>query len=162
MGAYTPSYKPGLTMGWSALRLCTVAALAWLAAPAAQAASVQAMFERYGLIGTWAFDCSQPASQQNPYIFYRVIDADHVARDTMNSPTNRVNASIADFLIESNPNEVVIVVKTERGSTNLTVRLERKRMRTFQSTRDTGEKVIVNGRFNGRDTETLWYSKCGS
>ena len=35
-------------------------------------------------------------------------------------------------------------------------------MRTFQSTRDTGEKVIVNGRFNGRDTETLWYSKCGS
>ena len=149
-------------MGWSALRLCAVAALAWLAAPAVQAASVQAMFERYGLIGTWAFDCSQPASQQNPYIFYRVIDADHVARDTMNSPTNRVNASIADFLIESNPNEVVIVVKTERGSTNLTVRLERKRMRTFQSTRDTGEKVIVNGRFNGRDTETLWYSKCGS
>ena len=123
---------------------------------------MQAMFERYGLIGTWAFDCSQPASQQNPYIFYRVIDGDHVARDTMNSPTNRVNASIADFLIESNPNEVVIVVKTERGSTNLTVRLERKRMRTFQSTRDTGEKVIVNGRFNGRDTETLWYSKCGS
>ena len=114
------------------------------------------------VLHTWAFDCSQPASQQNPYIFYRVIDADHVARDTMNSPTNRVNASIADFLIESNPNEVVIVVKTERGSTNLTVRLERKRMRTFQSTRDTGEKVIVNGRFNGRDTETLWYSKCGS
>ena len=50
MGAYTPSYKPGLTMGWSALRLCAVAALAWLAAPAAQAASVQAMFERYGVI----------------------------------------------------------------------------------------------------------------
>ena len=62
----------------------------------------------------------------------------------MNSPTNRINVSVADFLIESNPNEVVIGVKTERGRTNLTVRLERKRMRTFQSTRDSGEKVIVN------------------
>ena len=160
MGAYTPSYKPGLTMGWSALRLCAVAALAWLAAPAAQAASVQAMFERYGLIGTWAFDCSQPASEQNPYIFYRLLDADHVGRDTMNSPTNRTNASVADFLIESNPNEVVISVKTERGRTNLTVRIERKRIRTFQSTRDSGEKVIVNGRFIERNTETLWFNKC--
>ena len=73
----------------------------------------------------------------------------------------RINASVADFLIESNPNEVVIGVKTERGRTNLTVRLERKRMRTFQSTRDSGEKVIVNGRFIERNAETLWYSKCG-
>jgi hypothetical protein len=40
--------------------------------------------------------------------------------------------------------------------------MDRKRMRTFQSTRDSGEKVIVNGRFTARDAETLWYSKCGS
>jgi len=148
-------------MGFSASRMCAVIALVAFAAPAAKAASVKELFERYGLIGTWAFDCSQPASEQNPYIFYRLLDADHVARDTMNSPTNRINVSVADFLIESNPNEVVIGVKTERGRTNLTVRLERKRMRTFQSTRDSGEKVIVNGRFIERNAETLWYSKCG-
>ena len=148
-------------MGHHMLRMFVFAALAVTAAGAAQAASVQAMFERYGLIGTWAFDCSQPASEQNPYIFYRVLDPDHVARDTMNSPTNRFNVSVADFLVESNPHEVVIMVKTERWRTNLTVRLERKRMRTFQSTRDSGEKVIVNGRFTERNTETLWYTKCG-
>ena len=112
-------------MGFSASRICAVIALVAFAAPAAKAASVKELFERYGLIGTWAFDCSQPASEQNPYIFYRLLDADHVARDTMNSPTNRINVSVADFLIESNPNEVVIGVKTERGRTNLTVRLER-------------------------------------
>jgi opacity protein-like surface antigen len=148
-------------MGHYVLRIFALAMLAMTAAGAAQAASVQALFERYGLIGTWAFDCAQPASEQNPYIFYRVLDPEHVARDTMSSPTNRANVSVADFLVESNPNEVVIMVKTERWRTNLTVRLERKRMRTFQSTRDSGEKVIVNGRFTERNTETLWYSKCG-
>jgi len=144
------------------LRICAVVgAVANLAPmPRAQATSVQAMFENYGLIGAWAFDCRQPASEQNPYIFYRVVDPEHVARETQNGLGGRVLAGIADFLVESNPNEVVILVKTERGRSNLTVRLERKRMRTFQSTRDTGEKVIVNGRFAGRELETLWYSKC--
>jgi hypothetical protein len=145
-----------------ALRLVSGVVAAFFAGAGAHAASLQQLFERYGLIGTWAFDCKQPASEQNPYIFYRVLDSEHVARDTMNSPTNRINASVAEFLVESNPNEVVIVVKTEQGTTNLTVRMERKRMRTFQSTRDSGEKVIVNGRFTARDAETLWYSKCGS
>jgi hypothetical protein len=147
-------------MGLFAFRIFVLAALVVFAAPAAKAASVQELFERYGLIGTWGFDCSQPPSVQNPYVFYRLLDAEHVARDTMNSPTNRINASVADFLIESNPNEVVISVKTERGRTNLTVRIERKRIRTFQSTRDSGEKVIVNGRFIERNTETLWFNKC--
>jgi hypothetical protein len=149
-------------MGFCAFRICALIALVVSAAPAAKAASVKDLFDRYGLIGTWAFDCSQPTSEQNPYIFYRQLDSDHVARDTMNSPTNRINASVADFLVESNPNEVVIGVKTARGRTNLTVRIERKRIRTFQSTRDNGERVIVNGRFIERNTETLWYSKCGS
>jgi hypothetical protein len=149
-------------MGFLAFRIFVLAALVVFAAPAAKAASVKQLFERYGLIGTWAFDCSQPASAQNPYIFYRLLDDEHVARDTMNSPTNRINASVADFLVESNPNEVVMGVKTERGRTNLTVRLERKRIRTFQSTRDSGERVIVNGRFIERNTETLWYNKCES
>jgi opacity protein-like surface antigen len=149
-------------MGFVALRICVLAALVMSAAPAANAASVKDLFERYGLIGTWAFDCSQPASEQNPYLFYRLVDAEHVARDTMNSPTNRVNASVADFLVESNPNEVVMGVKTARGRTNLTVRIERKRIRTFQSTRDNGEKVVVNGRFLDRNTETLWFNKCSS
>jgi hypothetical protein len=149
-------------MGHAVSRICIVVALYVMAAAAAQAASLQALFERYGMVGTWAFNCSQPASEQNPYIFYRVVDPEHVARDTQNSPTNRINVSVAEFLVESNPNEVVIVVKTEQGRTNLTVRLDRKRMRTFQSTRDSGEKVIVNGRFTANDAETLWYSKCGS
>jgi hypothetical protein len=149
-------------MGHLVSRICIVIALYLMAAAGAEAASVQALFERYGMVGTWAFNCAQPASEQNPYIYYRVVDPEHVARDTQNNPANRTNASVAEFLVESNPNEVVIVVKTERGRTNLTVRLERKRMRTFQSTRDSGEKVIVNGHFTVNDVETLWYSKCGS
>jgi hypothetical protein len=157
-----PSFEPGNRWGYVVPRICIVVALCVIAAAGAQAASVQALFERYGMIGTWAFNCSQSASEQNPYIFYRVVDPEHVARDTQNNPTDRINASVAEFLVESNPNEVVIVVKTEQGRTNLTVRFERKRMRTFQSTRDSGQKVIVNGRFTANDAETLWYSKCGS
>ena len=38
-----------------------------LAAGAAQAASVKEVFEKHGLLGTWAWDCSKPASRSNYY-----------------------------------------------------------------------------------------------
>jgi hypothetical protein len=154
-------YVAQLRAAGRAISVCVPLVLGFNSA-SAQAATLQAMFERHGLIGTWAFDCRQPASEQNPYVVYRVVDPEHVARETQNSATSRLTAGVADLLVESNPNEVVIVIKTERGRTNLTVRFERKRMRTFQSTRDSGEKVIVNGWFTARDIETLWYSKCSA
>jgi len=45
-----------------------------LAAPVALAqTSVQAMFEKHKLLGTFAWDCSKPANKDNLYFVHRVL-----------------------------------------------------------------------------------------
>jgi hypothetical protein len=51
--------------------------------------SVKAIFEKYNLLGTFAWDCSKPASKDNFYYVHRLLDADHVQRDQMSGPTQR-------------------------------------------------------------------------
>jgi len=45
---------------------------ALMAAGAAQATPVQEAMTAFGLIGTWASDCSQPPSERDEYTHYRI------------------------------------------------------------------------------------------
>jgi hypothetical protein len=59
-----------------------VAAVAMPAAmPAAQAASIDALFQQFGLFGTWAPDCGQPASPANPHVSITTPSAGLVLED---------------------------------------------------------------------------------
>lgn len=52
------------------MRIATVMVIAFAAAlqTAAQAAPVEALFQQFGLFGTWASDCGRPASVDNPHV----------------------------------------------------------------------------------------------
>jgi hypothetical protein len=66
------------------MTILRVAALGMgLSAPAAQGqdTAVKTVVEKYKLLGTFAQDCAQPASQTNWYFVHRAIDDDHVQRD---------------------------------------------------------------------------------
>ena len=73
----------------------------------AQAASVKETFESYNLLGTFAWDCGKPASKQNHFFVHRAIDANHVQRDMMDSPTARGFLVIVDKATPSKPNSTV-------------------------------------------------------
>jgi hypothetical protein len=73
----------------------TLAAIASVAS-AAQAASVKEIFEKYGLLGNFAWDCSKPPSPDNWYYVNRLIDADHVQRHLMTGPTTRQWVAVFD------------------------------------------------------------------
>src|SRR5262245_4637727 len=63
---------------------------AFLAVPsAAQTASVKTVFEKHNLLGTFAWDCSKPASKANYYYVHRAVDGGQVQRDLMSGPTTR-------------------------------------------------------------------------
>src|SRR5213594_348040 len=62
----------------------------------AQGGSVKALFEKYNLIGTFAWDCSKPPSRDNQYFINRVVDADHVQRDLMSGPSTRHSIAMID------------------------------------------------------------------
>jgi hypothetical protein len=131
------------------------------AASSAQAATVKDMFENHGLLGTLAADCSNPASEKTPYIVNRVIDADHVQIDRMvGRPAPQLTA-IIDEAIESKPNEVVMSSLSGNRRYSLTVRVDRKRMRIMEMTREDGEKEVTTGRYvAGGQGETPWFGKC--
>jgi len=80
-------------------RTFVLAALCLLAAPAAAQTTMSAKdaFEKFGLLGTFAGDCSQPVSARNGYIVYRAVDAQRVQRDTMvSSPCSQARGKGGD------------------------------------------------------------------
>jgi hypothetical protein len=79
--------------------LLGLTAAAILVAPAAQAASVKEIFEKYNLLGYWAVDCSKPASNSNLFYVNRILGTDAVQRDGMVGEGKRSSLAIIDAAI---------------------------------------------------------------
>src|SRR5712692_1269086 len=146
----------------------TLAAIAFVA-PAAQAASVKEIFEKYNLLGTFAWDCSRPPSPDNNWYYVnRLIDADHVRRDFMTGPSTRPWVVVFDKAVELRPNEIMvsglltgrIIGKTvERAPVDGVWRIEPNRIQQWSSTFE-GKPLISGGRLDNR--EMPWNHKCAS
>jgi hypothetical protein len=64
-------WTPHFPRRWSGdvMRIAAVMVLALTTAvPAAKAEPVDALFQQFGLFGTWAIDCAQAASPANPHV----------------------------------------------------------------------------------------------
>jgi hypothetical protein len=158
----------GLTISIS-LAIAAVSATI-LAASSAHAASVKEIFEKYNLLGTFAWDCSRPPSGDNNwYHVHRLLDADHVQRDLMTGPTTRQWVAIIDRVVEAGPNEI-------EGTGTITGRingrdldskpasgvwhLDRDRLLQWEGTVD-GDKVISSGRLVNTGFQLPWSNRCG-
>lgn len=143
-----------------ALAMATAAA-AILAVASASAASVKEIFENYGLLGTFAEDCTKAASTDNGYVIYRAIDAAHVQRDTMNSKTNRIYVYIADAASGTGPNEIKVGGTTTDGKPySYAVRIDGQRHRIMTWT-EGGVTSIVDGIWkDGNNYEMPWVTRC--
>jgi hypothetical protein len=117
------------------------------------------MFGKYGLVGTFAMDCTRPVSQQNSYVVYRVLDAGRLQRDWMVEPA-KSSASVIVSARELRPNEIEMRIVSGERYTDVVYRVEAKRHRALQSTRDNGEKLVVDGRVVDGGATTNWMNKC--
>jgi tetratricopeptide (TPR) repeat protein len=141
------------------------AAAAPVAAPSqppvtTRSATVKELFEKHGLIGTFAADCSMPVSERNEYIVYRV-NSTFVQRDRMTGAAS-TDASLIDSATESNINELGLSRTTQRGRINDTIRVETGRWRLLESASESGEKVVSGGWITqGARKQSPWLRKCG-
>ena len=124
-----------------------------ISAATAQTASVKAIFERYNLLGTFAWDCSKPVSRNNVYYVHRLLDAGHVQRDQMSSSTTRDYLIVVDKA-EARPNEISLsgMVTGRVGGRDLdnkpangVWRIEPNRLLIWEATVD-GRNTIAGGR----------------
>jgi len=110
------------------------------------AASVKEVFEKYGLLGTFAWDCSKPVSRQNVYYVHRALDAERVQRDIMEGPTTRSFVVTIDKVVETKPNEITVSGNRDGKPFSSIYRAEPNRIRVLESTTD-GKLEITGGRF---------------
>jgi hypothetical protein len=124
------------------------------------AASVKEIFEKYGLLGTFAWDCGKPASRQNFYYVHRLIDTERVQRDAMEGPTTRTFVVVIEQAAELRPNEISVSGMRDGKPFSSVYRAEPSRTRVLDATVD-GKVEIAGGRFvNGQ--EFPWANKCGA
>ena len=129
--------------------------------PQAQArdGAVEAVFEKYKLIGTFAVDCSKPASKDNLYFVNRLLDASRVQRDQMSSPTARDYVTIIDKVSELRPNEIAYAGTRDGQPTEGVWRLEANRQIGMEVSM-AGKKVISGGRLVSSGQPVPWLSRC--
>jgi hypothetical protein len=135
----------------------------------AQDGSVKAIYEKYNMLGTFAQDCSRPASPTNNYYVSRMAGANHVQRDTMDGPTARARFTMIDKVEVVAPNEVRTIGPLtgkignnnfDRTPTDSVWRIEPNRIRFVEVTIG-DRKVATGGRFTGNNQETPWLIRCG-
>jgi hypothetical protein len=131
--------------------------------------SVQAVFEKHNLLGTFAWDCGKPTSRNNWYHVHRLLDAGHVQREQMRGPTTRDWVVLLDTAAEGNPNELAISGTLtgringrdlDRKPASGVWRLEPNRLRQWEGIVD-GEKLISGGRMVGNGFQVPWSNRCG-
>jgi hypothetical protein len=140
---------------------CIVLATETLLVPAARAQSgaVKAVFEKHDLLGTFAWDCSRPASRDNHYFVDRLLDPDHVQRDQMVGPTERSSVTIIDKAADAGPNDVAASGTVDGRAVDLVWHLEANRMVGQEATVD-GKKLISGRRVLANGQEVPWVNKC--
>jgi Serpin (serine protease inhibitor) len=105
-------------------------------------ASIKDIFEKHGLLGTFAWDCSKPASaDKNWYFVNHVDDADHIQLDYMTGATTRAWYSILDKAEERSANEIYVSGTRYGEPTDGIWRVEQNRMLQVESTQG-GKKII--------------------
>ena len=147
-------------------------AAAAASSPVQTSSSVQNIFQRHGLIGTFAEDCTTDPSDSNQYIVHRIIDADHVERDQMKSRSARSYAAFVDNADEVAANDVgMTMLITESANAQmkdwrmrLVTRIDGNRIRLMESGPLTGpyagQKNIVAGKTTSGGAETHWLKRC--
>jgi hypothetical protein len=135
-----------------------------LAAPihVAEAQSIAERLSRWGLIGTWALDCSKPASDRNGYLSYAIRRAGQVSHER-------------DFGDRQDVNEVQQARTGLGGAIELVVHFPglaqtRKytmlmgvdgRIRAMANSKTDGtEPTIKDGKFTAGGGDTPWQVRC--
>jgi heat shock protein HslJ len=124
--------------------------------------SVKAIFEKRGLIGAFAWDCSKPPnSNSNWYFVNRVIDADHVQRDYMTDQTTRAWYVIIDRAEERGANEIFGSGTRDGQPIESIWRIEPNRMLQWEATQ-AGKKIIAAGKWVATGKDMPWLNRCGN
>ncbi len=145
------------------LRNAAFAAVGLLALTAAAAAqNLAETASRWGLIGTWALDCTKPASGSNGYLTYAIRRAGQVTHERNFGDSQDANEVEQVKLGSGGAIELVVnfpVLKQARRLT-LIMGADGRTRAMANSKADGTEPTIKDGKFTHNGSETPWQVRC--
>jgi hypothetical protein len=90
-----------------------------------------------------------------------LLDADHVQRDFMNSPTSRAWFTIIDQASETGQGEISVSGTRDAGRADGVWRIEKGRMMQWAATQS-GKQTISGGRMVSTGKDVPWLNKCAA
>jgi hypothetical protein len=129
------------------------------------AASVEELFQEFGLFGTWATDCNSPATPGNPHVVITVPSAGLVLEDHNLGPdfaVNRYSVLSAEQLSQTSLSVYVIFQPgTEiEERQKLVFAVNNNTRRTMFNQSDGGAERVKDGVAVARGTKTPLLRKC--
>lgn len=118
------------------------------------------MLRKLDLLGTWAFDCSQPSGDDNAVLVYSAPSADAPPLEhIMMGQLDRVTPVTNVVLLKDG--KVQWTQDLESGRLTIVNLIESGRLKTWSSTSATGEVLIADGKFAAGD-DAQWFNRCDS
>jgi hypothetical protein len=130
----------------------------------ASAQSPRDVLREFGLLGTWATDCSRPSDSDNFYTIYAGTSDGRVRRTYYNTPGRekpynvytvtraiRLPADQLSYQQEGDVNhDKIDVILLKDGS----------RYKIWSSVTDEGKVLVKEGKFPGSGNDSPWQAKC--
>ena len=149
------------------MRIAAVMVLAAATAmpAAAQTAPVDALFEQFGLFGTWAADCQQPASPVNPHVSITTPSPGLVSESYDLGPNYTINHYSMVSAERLSAEQLAVAVIFQPGTEteerqNLVFRVREGTRRTLFNQPDGGAVRVKDGIALAHGSKTPVLNKC--
>ena len=146
------------------LAVCAVVAT-FVASAGAHAASVDEVFQQFGLFGTWASDCSRAATPSNPRVTITTPSAGLVLEDHNLGPDFSVNRYSVLSAVRVSPSSISVEVIFQPGTEveerqKLVFLVRDNTRRTMFNEGDGGTVRVKDGIALARGSKTPLLRKC--
>ena len=145
-----------------ALLACALALMPSLA----NAQSTRDVLRDFGLLGTWATDCAEPAGKSNFWTVYASMTNGNVKRTYYNTPDRdkAYNEYIITRAIRLPASQLSYsqqgVAKKDR--IDVILLKDGNRYKIWSSVRQNGEVLVKEGKFTSNGDDSPWQTKCNT
>jgi hypothetical protein len=145
-------------------RISVLAVAFALCMPALASADSRDVMRDFGLLGTWATDCSQPSGKYNFYTVYAGMTNGNVRRTYYNTPDRKTpyNEYIITRAIRLPADQMSYSQEGTVNKDKIDVILlkDGNKYKIWSSVRSSGEVLVKEGKFPDSGDESPWQTKC--
>jgi len=148
-------------------RVLLVLALVLGTPAAASAETVRQVLQQFGLLGTWATDCSRPPSDDNHHAVYAPLPDGTVQRTYYNAPGKIYNRYVLQRVNRISSDQIFYQQKGSAGRIDVVLKKAGNRYHVLSSQNENGKIYVQEGKFTSNVSdgsyagkESPWHTKC--